>query len=74
MKQVQLDINSLERAIKHRFSPAERETIQKVQESSYQQVFLISGITHPNFVQSVEAINPEGYSRILAMAKAFSQG
>lgn len=72
MNQVQLDINSLERAINRRFSAIEREMIQQVQATSYQQTFLISGMTHPNFVQIVQTLSADGYNRIAEMMQTFS--
>lgn len=68
INQVQLDINSLERAVNRRFSATERETIRIIQEASYQQAFLISGMTHPNFVDTVQQITPTRYGRIAEMA------
>lgn len=70
--QVQLDIASLERATERTFSTAERDEIQQIQKMSYQKAFLGSGMTHPNFVQSVQALSLTGYTRIAALATAFS--
>lgn len=70
--QVQLDIASLEQAIGRTLAATERDEIQQIQELSYQKAFLGSGMTHPNFVQSVQDLSATGYARISAIAKAFS--
>ncbi|MEA5448651.1 hypothetical protein VB780_08750 [Leptolyngbya sp. CCNP1308] len=69
--QVQLDIASLERAIGRTFSAPERDEIQHIQERSYQNAFLIAGITHPSFKHSVQALSAAGYAQIAALAHEF---
>jgi hypothetical protein len=69
--QVQLDIASLERVIHRTLAAPERDEIQHSQELSYQKAFLGSGMTHPNFVQSVQALSVTGYARIAALATTF---
>lgn len=70
--QVQLDLTSLEQAIRRTLTVTERDEIQQIQELSYQKAFLVSGMTHPNFVQSVQELSATGYARIAALSKAFS--
>jgi hypothetical protein len=70
--QVQLDIASLELALDRTFMPTQRNEIRQVQELSYQKGFLISGMTHPNFVQTVQELSTTGYDRIMAIANTFS--
>ncbi|HBB36289.1 MAG TPA: hypothetical protein DDZ80_23865 [Cyanobacteria bacterium UBA8803] len=70
--QVQLDITSLEQATGRTFSVAERDEIRQIQELSYQKAFLGSGMSHPNFVKTVQALSPTGYARIAALATTFS--
>lgn len=70
--QVQLDIASLEQAIGRTLSAMERDEIQQIQERSYQKTFLSSGMTHPNFMQSVQALSSSGHARIAALATSFS--
>jgi hypothetical protein len=70
--QVQLDIASLEIPIARTLTPTERDEIRQIQELSYQKAFLISGMTHPNFVQSVQELSTTGYDRIMAIANTFS--
>jgi hypothetical protein len=70
--QVQLDITSLERAIDRSLTAIDRQEIQQIQELSYQKAFLGCGMTHPNFVQSVQDLSTDGYARISALAEDFS--
>ena len=70
--QVQLDIASLEMPIARTLTAPCREEIRQIQEFSYQKAFLISGITHPNFVQSVHELSATGYARIAAIVNTFS--
>jgi hypothetical protein len=70
--QVQLDIASLEIPIARTLTPTQRHEIQQIQEFSYQKGFLISGMTHPNFVQTVQELSTTGYDRIIAIANTFS--
>jgi hypothetical protein len=65
--QVQLDMTSLEQAIRRTLTVTERDEIQQIQALSYQKTFLISGMTHPNFVQSVQDLSVTGYARIAAL-------
>lgn len=70
--QVNLDLASLEQVICRTLAATERDEIWQIQELSYQKAFLRSGMTHPNFVQSVQALSASGYARIVALATAFS--
>ncbi|MGF1567089.1 MAG: hypothetical protein ACFCVD_03275 [Nodosilinea sp.] len=71
MAQVQLDLVSLERATERTFPAAERDEIQRIQEQSYRQVFLITGMTHPNFMQTVRALSTAGYAQVAALTDEF---
>ncbi|MEO0855026.1 MAG: hypothetical protein AAFY15_16200, partial [Cyanobacteria bacterium J06648_11] len=68
--QVELDIASLERAIDRELPAPDRAALRQIQAASYRHVFLVSGMTHPQFVESVRALN--GYDRIAAMTRAFA--
>ncbi|MEO0373911.1 MAG: hypothetical protein AAF329_04655 [Cyanobacteria bacterium P01_A01_bin.17] len=72
INQVQLDIDSLERVMEGSLSLADREAIQQQQTVSYQQTFLVAGMTHPNFVESVRALGTDGYDLIAEATQAFS--
>lgn len=72
VNQVQLDLTSLEYAIHRRLTTTEREHIKAAQATSYQQTFLLSGMTHPRFVQTVQQISPTRYGRIAELTQMFS--
>ena len=69
--QVQLDIASLERATERTFSADRRDEIERIQARSYRNAFLIAGMTHPNFEQTVQALSAAGYAQIAALAHEF---
>ena len=70
--QVQFDIESLQKAINRQLSSTERLVIQQIQTASYRQTFLVAGMTHPNFIKSVQAISLGGYDRIVELTQSFS--
>lgn len=70
--QVQLDIASLERSLQRKFSPTEQDEIRQVQAKSYQKAFIYSGMTHPNFVQSVQELSLNGYNKIANLSQTFA--
>lgn len=73
LTQVQKDIDSLIRATGRSLSSIDRQVIQETQLSSYQQVFLLSGMTHPNFADSIRSLSPAGYDRIADATQSFSR-
>ncbi len=70
-EQVQLDLESLSRAIDRQFSEAERAEIQTTQIQSYRWTFLWSGMTHRNVEGTFRAICPSSQTQLLEKAKAF---
>ncbi|KAI9129826.1 hypothetical protein [Acaryochloris sp. CCMEE 5410] len=72
VNQVQLDLTSLEYAIHRQLTTTEREHIKTAQATSYHQTFLLSGMTHPRFVQTVQQISPTRYGRIAELTQMFS--
>ena len=72
VNQVKLDLTSLEYAIHRQLTTTEREHIKTVQAASYEQTFLLSGMTHPRFVQTVQQISPTRYGRIAELTQMFS--
>ncbi|HEY9815185.1 MAG TPA: hypothetical protein V6D20_05195 [Candidatus Obscuribacterales bacterium] len=55
MAQVQLDLVSLERAMGRSLSSSEQDSLQRIQERSHQNAFLIAGIT--SAIASSNAMN-----------------
>ena len=70
-QQVQLDLESLSRAIDRRFLDAERSEIQTSQLRSYRWAFLWSGMTHQNVGRTFSEISPSSQFRLLKKAKTF---
>jgi hypothetical protein len=72
LQQVEMDLESLQRAINRTLTPTEQEQFRAVQSQAIRWTFLGSGMTHPNFLETVGAIDGTARSRIEAMAPAFS--
>ena len=70
-QQAKLDIESFERAAGRRLGAVERERLLKEQLQALRWTFIGSGMTHPNFLATVEAIRPEARKQIEEMAPAF---
>lgn len=71
-QQAKLDIESFERATDRRLGAVERERLLKEQLQALRWTFIGSGMTHPNFLATVEEIMPEARKQIEEMAPAFS--
>lgn len=72
MGQVQLDLEALERAIGRTLDEAERKEVTEAQQKNYRQVFLVQGMTNPNFVKTVSQLSPQGMARVNEVARALS--
>jgi hypothetical protein len=72
MAQVQLDLDNLQVASDRSFLNADLEEIKTNQQQSYRWTFLCAGLTHPNLIKAIEAIDPIGKVRAIAMAKRLS--
>ena len=71
-RQVELDLEALQRATGRRLDDAERERFVAVQRQATRWTFLGSGMTHPRFLAVVEKLRPAARVRIEAMAPTFS--
>jgi hypothetical protein len=71
-RQVELDIDALERASGRTFTDPERDEIRAHQQRSYRWTFLVSGLEHPNFVQIVGQLTADGEMKIAAAARALA--
>lgn len=72
VQQVEMDINSLERAAHRAFSESDREDIRVHQQRAYRWTFLVSGLEHPNFLRLVSELSPTGPERLAQAAMALS--
>jgi hypothetical protein len=70
--QVELDLESLEKATGRTFSPGEKAEIRTAQQASYRAVFLRSGMTHPQFDRSLRELTPRGHARMAELAGALA--
>jgi hypothetical protein len=70
-QQVELDLDALQRATGRTLTDAEREKFKTVQLQANRWTYLGSGMTHPNFLETVESLLPEGRKQIEDMAPMF---
>jgi len=70
--QVELDIEALAASTKREFTEAEKEDIRGHQRRAYRWTFLVSGLEHPRFAQTVRDVTRDGGAKIAAAAKALS--
>jgi hypothetical protein len=71
-QQVQLDIISLGKAAGRTFSDVEKKDIESAQLKSYRYTFLVSGLVHPNFLRTVEQLNPAAVAAMKQTAQMLS--
>jgi hypothetical protein len=70
-QQVEFDIDSLARATGRQLSSAERDTYYNVQLQALRWTYLGSGMTHPNFIETLAAARPAAAERVADVSKAF---
>lgn len=70
-QQAEYDVESFVRATGRKLSKAEREQTADAVLKGMRWTYLGTGMTHPNFLDTVEAIKPEARGQIEAMAPAF---
>ena len=70
--QVQLDLESLQKAIKRTLSAEEKAEIAEAQTRAYRWTFLASGMTHPNFDRSLRELSAKGHERVGELAQAIA--
>ena len=71
-RQVEMDIDTLERAARRAFTERERADIRAHQRRAYRWTFLVSGLEHPNFVRIVGQLSGTGPERLAEAAAALS--
>ncbi len=70
--QVQLDLESLQKAIGRTLSAEEKAEIAEAQTKAYRSTFLTSGMTHPNFDRSLRELSARGHERVGELARAIA--
>ena len=68
--QIELDLESLQRAIRRTLSDSEKEEIRAAQRAAYRTTFLLSGMNHPSFDRSLRELSHDGHARVAALARA----
>jgi hypothetical protein len=71
-QQADLDLVSLERAIRRKLSDADKDEIRRHTRRAYRWTFLVSGLEHPNFVRIVGELTQRGTAKLEAVARALS--
>jgi hypothetical protein len=72
MQQVQFDLESLSRAIGRKLDEEETRQFIEVQRQATRWTFLGSGMSHPNFLETIEALRPGTKDRLEPIARQFS--
>jgi hypothetical protein len=70
-QQAELDVESFVQATGRDLSQSEREQVKNAVLKGMRWTYLGTGMTHPNFLATVEGINPEARKQIEEMAPAF---
>jgi hypothetical protein len=70
-QQAEFELESFEQATGRKLSSSEREQMSDALLKGMRWTYLGTGMTHPNFLATVEAIKPEAKQQIEAMASAF---
>jgi hypothetical protein len=71
MQQVEFDLESLTRATGRQLSTSERERFRTVQQQAIRWTFLGSGMTHPQFLETLESLQPAGRKRVAEITPTF---
>jgi hypothetical protein len=71
-QQVEFDLDSFERATGRVLSGSEREKFIEVQQRANRWTYLGSGMSHPNFLATLERLRPTAGMRLEQIATAFS--
>ena len=70
-QQVQFDLEAFERASRYSLMPEERKTFVTTQTQANRWTYLGSGMTHPNFLETLEQLDPQARRRIEQIAPVF---
>ena len=66
------DVDALVRVAERAFSPDEVAALTTVQSKAFRHTFLLSGMTHPNFVKTISELSSTGAARVAVLAQAFA--
>jgi hypothetical protein len=71
-QQVEMDLDTLERAARRTFSESDRDNIRIHQRRAYRWTFLVSGLEHPDFVRIVGRLSATGPEQLARAAAALA--
>jgi hypothetical protein len=71
MQQVQFDLEAFEEVSGRRLNESERREFTAVQSQAVRWTYLGSGMTHPNFLATVDSIKPAARTNNETMSPAF---
>jgi hypothetical protein len=71
MAQVDMNLASFEAATGRVLTPSEKEKYLTCQRRAVRWTYLGSGMTHPRFVETLEAVDPQARRRVADVAPAF---
>ena len=71
IKQVQFDLESIERAIGRRLGARQRQTFVRVQQQAVRWTFIGSGLAHPRFLATLEAVSPSTRRKVAEITPSF---
>ena len=72
-QQAAFDLDALQRATRRSYAAAEAEQIVPVQHQAMRWTYLGSGISHPNFLRSVQTLSPVQAARLDEAAKTLTR-
>jgi hypothetical protein len=70
-QQTALDLEALETASGRGFSPAQREHFTKAQHQANRWTYLGTGMTHPNFLETLGRLSPAGRAMLEGLSPGF---
>jgi hypothetical protein len=70
--QVTYDVDALSRVTDRAFSADQLADIKAVQSRAFRHTFLVSGMTHPNFVKPTSELSADGAARVAVLAQALT--
>ena len=71
-QQTEFDLEAFERVTHRRLTPTERDSMRESQLRANRWTYLGSGMTHPNFLATLQGLLPEARTRIEQVAPIFS--
>jgi hypothetical protein len=71
MQQVELDMKALMRATRRSLTESQKNEFREMQRQANRWTYLGSGMTHANFLMTLESLSPEARERVESLAPSF---